>query len=109
MRIVEAACSRRTLHHIPKARVKEMENRIESGDIIAITTDAAGIDVGHVGIAVRVRRGLRLLHASSRAGKVILSDATLRRYLFSYPGRTGIIVGRVVPKAAGQKLSKENQ
>lgn len=109
MRIVEAACSHRTLHHIPKARVREMENRIESGDIIAITTDAAGIDVLHVGIAVRVRRGLRLLHASSQAGKVILSDATLRRYLFSHPGRTGILVGRVVPKTAGQKLSKENQ
>jgi hypothetical protein len=107
MRIVEAACSRRTLHYIPKIDVQEMDGRIEDGDIVAITTDAEGIDVCHVGIAVRVRRGLRLLHASSASGKVVLSDTTLCGYLHSRRTRTGIIVGRMIPEGAtGRRLVK---
>lgn len=110
MRIAEAACSRRTLHYIPKIDVKEMENRIEDGDIIAITADADGIDVSHTGIAVRIRRGLRLLHASSKAGKVVLSDLILYRYLLSHRARTGIIVGRMIPEgAAGRRLVKNEK
>ena len=94
MRIVETACSRRTLHCIPKADLPGMEKRTENGDIIAVATDADGIDVSHAGIAVHGPRGLHLLHASSRAGKVVLSDITLYRYLRARRSRTGIIVGR---------------
>jgi hypothetical protein len=101
MRSVETACSRRIHHVIPKAGLKKIENRIGEGDIIAITTDAAGIDVSHMGIAVRVRSNLWLLHASSRAGKVVLSDTTLSGYLQARRNRTGIIVGRVIPGGAG--------
>jgi hypothetical protein len=96
MRIVEAACSRRTLHLVPKADLPGIENRIENGDMIAVVTDKDGIDVSHTGIAVRGPRGLHLLHASSAAGKVILSDETLYRYLISGRSRTGIIVGRAI-------------
>jgi hypothetical protein len=96
MRIVEAACSRRTLHCVPKADLPGIEKRIENGDIIAIATDSDGIDVSHTGIAVRGPRGLHLLHASSAAGKVVLSDETLYRYLISRRSRTGIIVGRAI-------------
>lgn len=96
MRIVEAACSRRTLHYVPKADWPGMEKRIENGDIIAVATDADGIDVGHTGIAVRRRGRLHLLHASSAAGKVVLADETLYRYLISRRARTGIIVGRAI-------------
>lgn len=96
MRIVEAACSRQTLHFIPKADLPGIENRIENGDIIAVATDADGIDVSHTGIAVRGPRGLHLLHASSAMGKVILSDETLYRYLIFGRARTGIIAGRAI-------------
>lgn len=95
MRIVEAACSRRTLHFIPKTDMKGMEQRIENGDIIAVTTDAAGIEVSHTGIAVRLHGRVHLLHASSRARGVVLSSITLHRYLQTRRARTGLIVGRV--------------
>jgi len=98
MRIVEAACSRRTFHCIPKADLPGMEKRIENGDIIAVATDADGIDVSHAGIAVRLRGRLHLLHASSRAGRVVLSDITLHRYLQARRARTGIIVGRATAR-----------
>jgi len=98
MRIVEAACSRRTFHCIPKADLPGMEKRIKNGDIVAVTMDADGIDVGHTGIAVRLRGRLHLLHASSKAGRVVLSDITLHRYLQARRARTGIIVGRATPR-----------
>ncbi|MBN2437106.1 MAG: DUF1460 domain-containing protein [Deltaproteobacteria bacterium] len=94
VRSVEAACSRRTLYRIPKARLKGFSG-IENGDIIAVATDAEGIDVSHTGIAVRGPRGLHLLHASGAAGKVVLSSETLYRYLISRRSRTGILAGRV--------------
>jgi hypothetical protein len=94
MRDVEAACSRRTLYRIPKAGLKGFKG-IENGDIIAVATDAEGIDVSHTGIAVRGPRGLHLLHASGDAGKVVLSAETLYCYLLSRRSRTGILVGRV--------------
>jgi hypothetical protein len=96
MRIVEAACSRRTQCHIAKADLNRDADRIADGDIIAITTDEKGLDVSHTGIAVGVRGQLHLLHASSTAGKIVLSDRTLDRYLQSRRTRTGIIVGRAV-------------
>ncbi len=105
MRIVEAACSRRKLHFIPKADLPGMEKRIENGDIIAVATDADGIDVSHTGIAVRLRGRLHLLHASSSAGRVVLSDITLHRYLQARRARTGIIVGR----ATSRNYSKEKK
>jgi hypothetical protein len=94
MRIVEAACSRRTQCHIAKADLNRAAEGIADGDIIAITTDEKGLDVSHAGLAVHDRGQLHLLHASSAAGKVVLSDTTLDRYLLSRRTRTGIIVGR---------------
>jgi len=96
MRIVEAACSRRMQCHIAKADLNQAVDGIADGDIIAITTDVTGLDVSHAGIAVHVRGQLHFLHASGTAGKVVLSDGTLDRYLLSCRSRTGIIVGRVM-------------
>jgi hypothetical protein len=101
MRIVEAACSRRMQCHIAKADLNRVAEGIADGDIIAITTDEKGLDVSHTGFAVHVRGQLHLLHASSTAGKVVLSDMTLDRYLLSRRTRTGIIVGRMIPEGAG--------
>jgi hypothetical protein len=96
MRTVEAACSRRMQYHIAKADLNRAAEGIADGDIIAITTDEKGLDVSHMGFAVHLRGELHLLHASSTAEKIVLSEATLSRYLLSRRSRTGIIVGRMV-------------
>jgi cell wall-associated NlpC family hydrolase len=96
MRLMEGACSRRTLHRIPKADLKRVETGILEGDIVAIAADAPGIDVSHAGIAVRGPGALRLLHASGEAGRVAVSEGTLSRYLAARPSRTGVVVGRVL-------------
>jgi hypothetical protein len=102
LRLIEGACTRRRRFYIPKADLAGTESRITGGDIIAITTDEKGIDVGHAGLAVCLGEEIRLLHASSAEGKVVLSDAPLKSYLTTRRSRTGIIVGRtILPDISG--------
>ncbi len=107
MRTLEGIASRRLLHHIPKAAMDKALRLIQDGDLIAITTDEAGFDVGHVGIAVRTGKAIRLLHASSEAGRVVLSEETLGRYLAAKPSRRGIIVARAMlpDKSGGRSMA----
>ena len=97
-RVVEGLCSRRTHSYIPKADLARRENRIAGGDIIAITTDETGIDVSHAGLAVPVGGEIRLLHASSAEGRVVLAEIPLQGYLRARRSRTGIVVGRMILK-----------
>jgi hypothetical protein len=102
LRLIEGICSRRAHSYIPKADLAVRENRIVGGDIVAITTDETGIDVTHAGLIVRLGAELRLLHASSAEGKVVLSGAPLGGYLAARRSRTGIIVGRPIPPDAAR-------
>ena len=96
MKSVERAINRRSLYYIPKKFVRSLEDQIHDGDVIAITTKTEGLDVQHVGFAVRVKNRIHLLHASSAEGKVVLSRQTLCRYLMQGRTRSGILVGRLV-------------
>jgi hypothetical protein len=107
LRLVEAACSRRPHFYIPKADLAGTESRIAGGNIIAITTDEKGIDVSHAGLAVRLGEEICLLHASSAAGKVVLSEGPLKSYVTARRSRTGIIVGRVITPKSSLTHSKE--
>lgn len=100
LRLVEGICSRRRLHFLPKAAVRGSEGRLAEGDIIAVTTEVPGMDVSHVGIAVPVGDRIHLLHASSLAGRVLLSEEPLAAYLERKKDRTGIIVARPRERAA---------
>jgi len=91
---IERRISARPLVYLPRERMHLAEGRILDGDLLAITTDLAGMDVTHVGIALRRRRRVHLLHASSAAGKVLVSTETLYGYLGKKRGRTGVMVAR---------------
>ena len=96
MVVVEKNMSGRSLCHIQKTELRQFENSIENGDLIAATTSIGGLDVVHVGLAVRVRGRIHLLHASEVEKKVVISDDTLYRYLSKRKTMTGIMVGRVI-------------
>ncbi|MDA8127067.1 MAG: DUF1460 domain-containing protein [Deltaproteobacteria bacterium] len=103
MRILESLCSRRLRHFLPKGNWATAAPLIQDGDLIAITTDEPGIDVCHVGIAVCDQDAVRLLHASSAAGRVVMTEGSLADYLAAKPSRTGVIVGRpVAPEKPGR-------
>ncbi len=84
-----------SLYYIPKEKVKEIENNIKEGMIIGITTNIPGLDISHSGIAVRVNDRIHLLHASSDAGRVVISQVPLSDYLMSNKKQTGIIVAEL--------------
>jgi hypothetical protein len=97
MMAIEKRLSGRLLHHIPKAALGKLGDAVENGDLIAITTGIEGLDVIHVGLAVRLRKGIHLLHASEVEKKVVISDVTLHQYLSRRKMMTGIMVGRAIP------------
>lgn len=96
MKAVEQNISRRCSYYIPKKSFRDYQDRIMDGDLIAITTGIKGLDVIHVGIAMRVGKNIHLLHASKITGKVVVSSRTLDSYLAGKRFRTGIVVGRVL-------------
>ncbi len=97
MLAVERSLSEKPLYHIPKNELQQFTYAIEDGDLIAITTGAGGLDIMHVGLAIRHKKRIRLLHASEIERKVVVSDTTLYRYLSRRKTMTGIMVGRVMP------------
>jgi len=96
MNSLERTISKRSLFFIPKRGVRHSESLLRDGDLIAITTNKEGLDIQHVGLAVRVGNRIHLLHASRVRGKVVLSENTLYRYLIQSKTRSGIMVARVL-------------
>jgi hypothetical protein len=95
MKPIERMISKRPLYFIPKKALRRLEDRIHDGDLIAVTTNAEGLDVQHVGLATKVKNRIHLLHASITEGKVALSKKTLYRYLIQSKVRSGIMVARI--------------
>ncbi|WP_298611707.1 N-acetylmuramoyl-L-alanine amidase-like domain-containing protein [uncultured Odoribacter sp.] len=96
MKQIEESICKRTYFYIPKNTIEEIQDNIQSGDIILITTGIKGLDTSHVGIAVKKGDKVYLLHASSSMGKVILSKLPLSAYMKKIPSQTGIMIGRVL-------------
>ena len=91
---VEKSLSRKTFYMIDSSRIGSIEAEIENGDIIAFTSDDEGLDVAHVGFAVRQGKSLKLMHASVKEGAVVVSSKTLAAYLKANRKVTGFIVAR---------------
>lgn len=92
----EKIVSGKTVHWLPKDKLPENGLPwIMNGDIIAITTKLAGLDIAHVGIAEYKHGKLHLLHASSTLGKVVVSDTPLSQMLNNNKSWTGIRVVRM--------------
>jgi len=97
MMAIEKRLSRRILGHIPKAVLGRFEKLVGNGDLIAITTDMEGLDVIHVGLALRLGGRIHLLHASEAEKRVVVSDITLHQYLSRRKMMTGTTTGRAIP------------
>lgn len=92
--LMEKNLSRRVSYIIGKDKVSAQKAKINNGDIIAFATNQEGLDVAHVGFALRQGKSLRLLHASRKEGAVVVSDKTLAGYLNAGKTFTGLIIAR---------------
>lgn len=82
------------VRYIPKEKVPFFSN-LHEGDVVALLTTVKGLDVSHLGIVVKEQGELRLLHASSVAGKVIVEPRSLSAMLSSRKSCPGIRIVRL--------------
>lgn len=93
IKIQEEEISSRIYYYIPKDEVELKEKFINEGDIIAITTTVEGLDIGHLGIAVKLDdERIHLLHAPTVNTKVHITKEPLSDYLMKYKRHSGVIV-----------------
>jgi hypothetical protein len=82
---------------IPTARIAEVAERIQSGDVLAFVTSIDGLDVTHSAMAYRDHDGvLRVLHAPLSGGVVEVTKTTLPEYVARIRRSTGILVARPI-------------
>ena len=80
---------------IPTDRIAAVQNRIQTGDVLAFATRIAGLDATHTGFAYRDRAGvMRVLHAPLSGGAVEVSRRTLPEYVAAIRNATGVMVAR---------------
>ena len=94
----EQALTGRTCPYIPKSRMQNndvMRRAVHDGDILALTTTMAGLEISHLGFAVWREDGLHLLNASMIYKKVVEDDQLLRDYLQKRKSATGVRVIQV--------------
>ncbi|MEX1186405.1 MAG: N-acetylmuramoyl-L-alanine amidase-like domain-containing protein [Gemmatimonadaceae bacterium] len=92
---MERTLDGRPRHVIPTARIPEVSDRIESGDILAFATAIPGLDVTHSAFAYRdAANVLRVLHAPLSGGVVEITRTTLPEYVAAIRRSTGILVAR---------------
>jgi len=90
----EKEISARKMFFIPETKVAELESKLRDGDIAGITAGIEGIAIQHVVILIRKEGRIHLMHASSKAEKVAVSDFTLEEYLLNSKSASGIMLAR---------------
>lgn len=91
----EKEISCREYYFISKDELAAKENLIQNGDLIAITTTVEGLDIGHVGVAVKMDDGrIHLMHAPTVNTQVHITKEPLSEYLMKYKRHSGVIVLR---------------
>ena len=76
-------------------QIAGVENRIQTGDVLAFATAIPGIDVTHAAFAYRGNDSvLRVLHAPLSGGAVEITRSTLPEYVAKIKRSTGILIAR---------------
>jgi hypothetical protein len=95
IRAMERSLDGRPRWVIPTARIPEVSDGIQTGDVLAFATSIEGLDVSHSAMAFRDPAGvLRVLHAPLSGGVVEITRATLPEYVRNIRRATGILVAR---------------
>lgn len=90
----EADINARAEFYIPKGDVESIADKIQSGDILGITTDVEGLDCSHTGVAIHQDGALHLMHAPDVGYTVTISEKPLAEYLASHKKQSGLMVMR---------------
>ncbi len=93
----EMEISNREYYYIPQNEISKIESKIQDGDLIALTTSDKGLDIGHVGIAVKLSDGkIHFMHAPQVGSKVQITETPISDYVKKIKKHTGIIILRAL-------------
>ncbi len=93
----EKEINSRQYYYIPENDIEKLEPKIQSGDLIALTTSEKGLDIGHVGIAIKMDDGrIHFMHAPIVGSNVQITETPLSDYAKKIKKHSGIIVLRVL-------------
>lgn len=96
MRLTEAALNLQSFPFIPSKSIRLAEGQLREGDIVMLMAARPGLDMKHVGLAVRQPNGrIHLMHASSEQRKVVITRYPLSNYLLYHKHLSGIRVARL--------------
>lgn len=97
IRKIEENISERNYYYIPEDDIEKIENKINDGDIVGITTNIEGLDIAHTGIAIKQNDGrVYLLHAPNVGYKVQITEKPLADYIKSNKKQSGIMILRLM-------------
>ncbi|MHB8578475.1 MAG: N-acetylmuramoyl-L-alanine amidase-like domain-containing protein [Ignavibacteriaceae bacterium] len=97
IKVQENEIDKRVYYFIPKEKISQIESKIQNGDLIAFTSDVKGLDINHVGIAVKMSDdSIHLMHAPNVGYKVQISVLPLADYISKVKKDSGIIVLRAI-------------
>ena len=91
---IEKSISSRDIYYIPKDEVDNYYDSMQSGDIIATTTNIKGLDVTHTGYIYKDECIAYFMHASIVKKEVTISTNSLKEYLAGNSKQSGIIIAR---------------
>lgn len=93
----EKEIAAREYYYIPNSRIKDVQDKIMSGDLIGIVTSVEGLDISHTGFAYRGDDNvLKFLHAPMAGKKVEITKKPLADYIPAIQKSKGIVVLRAV-------------
>lgn len=93
----EKEINSRQYYYISEDGIEKSESKIQTGDLIGLTTSDKGLDIGHVGIAIKMDNGrIHFMHAPLVGSKVQITEIPLSDYVKKIKKHTGIIVLRVL-------------
>ena len=96
IKATETEIGKRSYFFIPKERISQVEGKIHTGDLIAITTSIDNLDMVHVGFAIAHKGRIHLLHASSNSMEVEISELPLSDYLARNKSQSGIMISKLI-------------
>jgi hypothetical protein len=91
---VESRLNESPRFYVPEERIEEVAERIRDGDVIAVTSTVAGLDIAHTGIALWRDGRLHLLHAPLVGGVVQISEVPLAERILRIGSQDGVMVAR---------------
>ncbi|MFZ1291810.1 MAG: N-acetylmuramoyl-L-alanine amidase-like domain-containing protein [Melioribacteraceae bacterium] len=97
MKSVEDSINNRKYYYVPEKFIECVEDKIQNGDIILLTTGINGLDISHTGIAVKMEdEKIHFMHAPLKGNKIEITKLPLDDYVKNVEKHTGIMVGRLI-------------